>query len=69
MSFVPGVGLCSVCRHVKITGNRRGSRFYLCGRSAADPSFRRYPGLPVLACGGFEPHSPQSDADPREEIP
>lgn len=54
----PAVGLCSVCRHVRVTGNRRGSRFYLCGRSAEDPRFRRYPPLPVVRCVGFEPSAP-----------
>jgi hypothetical protein len=29
-------------------------RFYLCRRSADDPSFPRYPRLPVVACRGFE---------------
>lgn len=47
-------GLCSVCRHHRVTGNRRGSRFWLCGRAKDDPRFRRYPALPVLRCPGFE---------------
>lgn len=48
------VGLCSICRHVRVTGNRRGSRFYLCGRSVHDPRWPRYPVLPVLRCTGYE---------------
>jgi len=52
------VGLCSLCRHHRVTGNRRGSRFWLCGRSADDARFRRYPALPVFACIGFEPGPP-----------
>jgi hypothetical protein len=32
----------------------RGSRFWLCGRSADDPRFAKYPRLPVLQCAGFE---------------
>lgn len=61
-------GLCGICRHVKVTGNRRGSLFYLCTRSTTDPSFPRYPGLPVLACRGFEPQPPSpSMADFQEE--
>ena len=55
-------GLCSVCRHHRITGNRRGSRFYLCERSKTDPRFPRYPPLPVLRCRGFE----RGEADPWE---
>ena len=36
----------------------RGSRFVLCERSRTDPSFPRYPRLPVTDCAGFEPGSP-----------
>jgi hypothetical protein len=35
-------------------GNTRGSRFSLCERSKTDPSFAKYPRLPVLECRGFE---------------
>jgi hypothetical protein len=59
----PRVGLCSVCRHVRVTGNRRGSTFYLCGRAADDPRFRRYPSLPVVRCAGFE-RAPEGDDAP-----
>ena len=52
--FDPRVGLCSRCVHVRVTGNRRGSRFYLCGRATSDARFRKYPPLPVLRCPGFE---------------
>ena len=31
----------------------KGSTFLLCGKSAIDPSFAKYPRLPVLRCGGF----------------
>jgi hypothetical protein len=33
----------------------RGSIFYLCRLSFADPRFPRYPRIPVLACDGFSP--------------
>lgn len=52
------IGLCATCRHHRITGNRRGSRFYLCGRHKEDPRFPRYPPLPVLECEGYEPRGP-----------
>lgn len=52
--IIPQVGLCSVCIHARTVENRRGSAFYLCERSKTDPSFSRYPRLPVLACRGFE---------------
>ncbi len=63
-------GLCILCAHHRVTGNRRGSRFYLCERSKTDPSFRRYPPLPMIRCPGFErgPPDPWSDfADESEE--
>ena len=53
------VGLCAACVWVRTTGNRRGSVFYLCGRHQLDPTFRKYPPLPVLQCRGFE--APEDD--------
>jgi hypothetical protein len=32
----------------------RGVDFWQCRRSAADPSYPRYPRLPVIACNGFD---------------
>jgi hypothetical protein len=32
----------------------KGSTFYRCERSATDPSFAKYPRLPVLRCSGYE---------------
>jgi hypothetical protein len=49
------VGLCSVCRYARVTGNRRGSVFYLCSRAEQDSRLRRYPPLPVLGCPAFQP--------------
>jgi hypothetical protein len=57
-------GLCARCAHVQIVASSRGSTFYLCGLSAVDSRFPRYPRLPVLACDGFRPREP-SDARPR----
>jgi YfiH family protein len=48
------VGLCEDCAWIRVTGNRRGSAFYLCRRGLDDPAFPKYPRLPVLECGGFE---------------
>lgn len=39
----------------------RGARFVLCGKSAADPRFPRYPVIPVLACRGFAPAPAPAD--------
>ena len=48
-------GLCETCIHRKEIRNDRGSVFILCGRGLTDPSFPKYPRLPVLQCRGFEP--------------
>jgi hypothetical protein len=50
----PRAGLCDTCRHAERITSARGSQFTLCGRSRTDPSFQRYPRLPVLACHGYE---------------
>jgi hypothetical protein len=47
-------GLCESCSHAQIIDSRRGSRFWLCGLSRADPRFPKYPRLPVVRCGGYE---------------
>ena len=63
-------GLCSVCAHHRVTGNRRGSRFWLCRRAEGDPRFRRYPPLPMIRCPGFEraPDDPWAPyREPEEE--
>lgn len=65
MSLWNRAGLCPVCRHVRETGNRQGSVFFLCTRSQTDPRFPKYPPMPVLACPGFEPQSAgESKAEP-----
>ena len=48
------VGLCVTCEHGRVIVNDRGSRFYRCERSTVDPTFPRYPRLPVMACRGYE---------------
>lgn len=47
------VGLCESCRHVQIVKSARGSLFYLCTLSKVDPSFPKYPELPVRVCTGY----------------
>ncbi len=61
----PAAGLCDECRHQQLVPNSRGSVFSLCRRSRTDPSFRRYPPIPVLSCRGFEPGRPDPDPAPR----
>ena len=43
-------GLCATCGHVRRVTSDRGSVFYLCQLSKVDPSFPKYPRLPVLEC-------------------
>jgi len=51
----PPAGLCATCGHARVIVTDRGSRFLLCGRSATDDRYPRYPRLPVTACPGYEP--------------
>ena len=48
-------GLCARCRHVRVVVSAKGSRFYMCERSRDDERFPRYPPIPVLRCGVYEP--------------
>ena len=56
------VGLCETCAHQRVVRNTRGSAFSLCERSRTDPSYPRYPRLPVLECAGFERRPPAPGA-------
>lgn len=47
-------GLCSTCRNARVLTSDRGSRFYQCTLGLSDPSFRKYPILPVRQCRGYE---------------
>ena len=48
------VGLCADCRYMRRIKSDRGSDFYFCERSTTDPSFPKYPRLPVIQCVGHE---------------
>jgi hypothetical protein len=58
------VGLCATCAHARAVVSGRGSTFWLCGLSARDPDFPRYPRLPVLRCVGFTPASGGEEEPP-----
>jgi hypothetical protein len=47
------VGLCLDCLHAQRIQSDRGSTFYRCKLSDTDPSFPKYPRLPVLQCAGY----------------
>jgi hypothetical protein len=55
-------GLCDACVHQKEIRNDRGSVFSMCLRGIADPSYPKYPRLPVLNCPGYETRQNGSDA-------
>ena len=46
-------GLCDSCKHQKLVRNTRGSVFSMCERSKTDPSYPKYPRLPVKECPGY----------------
>lgn len=48
-------GLCDTCLYQYVVRNTRGSTFSRCERSKTDPSFPKYPRLPVQECRGHEP--------------
>ncbi len=46
-------GLCPSCDHCRSVTSTRGSTFLLCKLSTVDPSYPKYPRLPVLGCAGY----------------
>ena len=48
------VGLCETCIYAKVIQNQRESLFLLCKYSKIDPSFRKYPNLPVTVCTAYK---------------
>ena len=47
-------GLCADCVHARWIQSDRDSTFLLCELSVRNPSFPKYPRLPVLSCSGYE---------------
>jgi hypothetical protein len=45
-------GLCASCVHLRLLASPR-SVFVRCALAATDPTFPRYPALPVLRCAGY----------------
>ena len=48
-------GLCATCGHARRVTNDRGSVFVRCSYATVDPSFAKYPRLPMLACRAYTP--------------
>jgi hypothetical protein len=49
----PTAGLCALCSHARRIESDRSAQFILCGLSATDSAFPKYPSLPVLRCPGY----------------
>ena len=47
-------GLCRDCKHSRRIESDRGSVFFRCELSLQDPSFPKYPRLPVRICSGYQ---------------
>ena len=46
-------GLCKNCRHGRRLATARGSTFWRCDEHDRDPSWPKYPPLPVLRCSRY----------------
>jgi len=55
------IGLCRSCLHVRRVVSVRGSEFFRC----LAPQTPKYPPLPVLRCGAYEP-APDGPPKPPE---
>lgn len=51
-------GLCARCVEARTIVSGRGSEFWRCAVADRDPSWPKYPRLPVLRCARFVPRSP-----------
>ena len=51
---MPNPGLCATCTHKQEITSDRGSTFVRCSLSDTDPSFPKYPRLPVIQCSGYK---------------
>lgn len=61
------VGLCASCENMRLIESDRGTKFYLCRLSATDPSFPKYPRLPVLQCPGYRAMENRAKGDRAEQ--
>jgi hypothetical protein len=47
------IGLCWNCEYARHVEAKESSVYFLCERSLTDPTFPKYPRLPVLRCWGY----------------
>lgn len=60
MTAAPEPGLCRNCAHARVLRSARGSAFRRCGLHDRDPSYPKYPRLPVLRCAGHAPEDTEA---------
>jgi len=48
-------GLCARCRHARPFQSGKGVTYLACEKNRTDPSFPKFPALPMRECAGFEP--------------
>lgn len=48
-------GLCARCAHARTIVSAKGSSFWRCAVADREPSWPKYPPLPVLRCRHFSP--------------
>jgi cysteine-rich CWC protein len=46
-------GLCFNCEYARHVESKETTVYFLCERSLTDPTFPKYPRLPVLRCSGY----------------
>ncbi len=56
------IGLCASCKQSRTVPAPRAT-FWMCELSRTDPTFPRYPRLPVLRCRGYEPVAKEPEAN------
>jgi len=57
------IGLCVDCLHSQRIHSARGSTFYRCKLADTDPTFPKYPRLPVVDCAGYMRKAGQSGTE------
>ncbi len=48
------IGLCATCQYARVVKHPRGGEDYFrCGKHDEDPTYPKYPPLPVRTCGAY----------------
>lgn len=50
---IEAIGLCSECRFHSVVRSGKGKQYHLCEFAEKDPTFPKYPRLPVLECNSY----------------